>query len=154
MPQKNIPAPCEHITRIGGENDGGKMFCSDGFPQDCVVYSLGSRLDFTFEIDVVKRLKCVVYTFDCTVGEPEAEKIPAGIRSFPLCIGEKDEVKSFTSDLLEQGQPHNGHYHTLDTILTKLGHARVGYAENGHRTARTGCYRVFITKASARTTSI
>ena len=126
MPQKNIPAPCDHITRIGGEGDGGKLFCSDGFPEaNCVVYSLGSRLDFTFEIDVMKRLKCAVYTFDCTVGKPEAEKIPAGISFFPWCIGGKDEVKSFTSDLLEQSQPHNGQYYTLDTILTLLGHARV-----------------------------
>ena len=124
--QKNIPAPCDHITRIGGESDGGKLFCSDGFPNaNCVVYSLGSRLDFTFESDVIKRLKCVVYTFDCTVGEPQAEKIPAGIHFFPWCVGGKDEVKSFTSDLLEQGRPHIGQYYTLDTILKKLGHARI-----------------------------
>ena len=47
---------------------GGKLVCPSllSVPA-CVVYSLGSRLDYSFEEDILKRTPCQVVTFDCTV---------------------------------------------------------------------------------------
>ena len=92
--------------------------------KDCIVYSLGSRLDFSFEIDVVKRfVGCQVHTFDCTVGTPPASEIPAFVSFHPWCVGGKDEVKNISSDLGHQGEL--GQYYTLTTIREKLGHASI-----------------------------
>ena len=57
------------VRKFGGTKlDGGKHICLDSLePGRCVVYSLGSRGDFSFERDIVRQLNCSVYTFDCTV---------------------------------------------------------------------------------------
>ena len=118
---------CASIQRVGGNGDGGKLICTDNIRlNDCVVYSLGSRLDFSFEIDVVKRFGCQVHTFDCTVGTPPPSgrhSIPAGVLFHPWCVGGKDEIKPISSDLGHQGE--SGQYHTLATIRKTLGHASV-----------------------------
>ena len=115
---------CTSIQRVGGNGDGGKLVCTDNIrPNDCVVYSLGSKLQFAFEIDVAKRFGCQVYTFDCTVGTPPASKIPAGVSFYPWCVGGKDETKPISSDLGHQGEL--GRYYTLATIQEKLGHSSV-----------------------------
>ena len=112
------------MQRVGGSGDGGKQICVDDIrTNDCIVYSLGSRLDFTFEIDVVKRFGCQVYTFDCTVGIPPASNIPKGVSFHPWCVGDKDETKASSSNLGHQGE--SGHYYTLTTIREKLGHTTI-----------------------------
>jgi hypothetical protein len=41
--------------------DGGKLLCSlSSLRPPCVVYSLGSRMDFTFEEDVLRLTQCKV----------------------------------------------------------------------------------------------
>ena len=115
---------CANIQRVGGSDDGGKLICTDEIrPNDCVVYSLGSRLDFTFEIDVVKQFGCLVHTFDCTVGIPPASKIPTGVSFHPWCVGGKDEIKAISSDMGHQGE--TGQYYTLTTIRARLGHSAI-----------------------------
>ena len=120
----NVPkdSKCKRVERIGNTGDGGKLVCLDHItPNACIVYSLGSRLDFTFEIDVVKRLGCVVHTFDCTVGNPES--VPNGVTFHPWCVGGQDEQKLISSDLGHQGE--TGQYYTLATIMSKLNHLNV-----------------------------
>ena len=110
------------VERIGNTGDGGKLVCLDDIiPNACIVYSLGSRLDFSFEIDVVKRLGCVVHTFDCTVGNPKG--VPFGVSFHPWCVGGQDEQKIVSSDLGHQGE--TGQYYTLATIMSKLNHRNV-----------------------------
>ena len=110
---------CKTHTRIGKAGDGGKNVCLDNIVAgSCVVYSLGSRLDFSFENDVVDKLNCEVHTFDCTVGSPS--KVPHGIHFHPWCIGGSDEKKTISSDLGHGGEI--GQYYTLETIMSKLGH--------------------------------
>lgn len=47
-------------------NDGAKTVCADELkPGRCLVYSLGSRGDFAFEEDVIRRFNCTVVTLDC-----------------------------------------------------------------------------------------
>ena len=110
------------VERIGNKGDGGKLVCLDDIiPNACIVYSLGSRLDFSFEIDVVKRLGCVVHTFDCTVGNPKG--VPFGVSFHPWCVGGQDEQKIVSSDLGHQGE--TGQYYTLATIMSKFNHRNV-----------------------------
>jgi len=119
-----LSTTCANIKRVGGAGDGGKLLCVDDIRgNDCIVYSLGSRLDFSFEIDIVKRFGCRVHTFDCTVGTPRASQIPAGVSFHPWCVGDKDETKAISSDLGHQGE--SGQYYTLTTIRNKLGHSTI-----------------------------
>ena len=119
-----LTTSCENSQRIGGSGDGGKLICTDTIrSHDCIVYSLGSRLDFTFETSIVKRFGCKVHTFDCTVGTPIETEIPDGVVFHPWCVGEKDELKAISSDLGHQGE--SGQYYTLATILKTLGHETI-----------------------------
>ena len=119
-----LSTTCAKIERVGAAGDGGKLLCVDDIGRnDSIVYSLGSRLEFSFEIDVVKRFGSRVHTFDCTVGTPEASQIPAGVSFHPWCVGDKDETKAISSDLGHQGE--SGQYYTLTTIRKKLGHSTI-----------------------------
>ncbi|KAJ1465930.1 methyltransferase domain-containing protein, partial [Baffinella frigidus] len=119
----NRTAECGRVERVGAEGDGGKWICVDDQllpPEDCVVYSLGSRLDFSFESDLVARFGCEVHTFDCTVGTPPPAAVPRGVAFHPWCVGGKDAVQAISSDLGHEGESRQ--YFTLATILGKLGH--------------------------------
>jgi len=109
-------SPCTEIARFGdrGDGDGGKLVCVNSIrPSKCVVYSLGSRMDFTFEIDIVEHFGCEVHTFDCTVGRPVANTIPTGVSFHPWCVGGTDAVNPM------------GQFYSLTTIRTKLGHPTI-----------------------------
>jgi len=82
---------------------------------------LGSRLDFSFEEDLLKKTKCKVYTFDCTVGTPK--KVPTGVHFYPWCVGASDKMSTISSDLGYDGQ--QGQYYRLQTIMEKLFHKKV-----------------------------
>jgi galactoside 2-L-fucosyltransferase 1/2 len=119
IPKKNT---CKTQKRIGGKGDGGKIVCLDAIEKDnCVVYSLGSRLDFSFENDVVTQLGCEVHTFDCTVGSPS--DTPSGVSFHPWCIGGSDTKKRISSDLGHGGEI--GQYYTLETIMSMLHHDKI-----------------------------
>lgn len=112
---------CTSTQRIGGSRDGGKLICTDRIRHNnCTVYSLGSRLDFTFEIDVVNRFGCDVFTFDCTVGAPK--NIPQGVQFYPWCISNISQRAPMTSDM---GQTGYGQYYTLSIIQEYLGHNHI-----------------------------
>lgn len=115
---------CKNIKRIGNLGDGGKFVCMDTMYQnECVVYSLGSRLDFTFELDIIQKLKCNVYTFDCTVGDDYASKIPSGVFFYPWCVGAEDAIKTISSDFGHTGE--KAQYYTIGTIMKKLQHKHI-----------------------------
>ena len=115
---------CSSIVRVGGSGDGGKLICADKLQRDhCVVYSLGSRLEFSFETAIVRQFGCKVHTFDCTVGVPASGVVPRGVSFHPWCVGGRDESRPISSDLGHQGEI--GQYYTLETIQGKLGHPRI-----------------------------
>ena len=99
---------CRRMQRIGNAGDGGKEVCMDHFKTTgCVVYSLGSNLDFSFEVAVLQMSSCTIHTFDCTVGNPR--KVPKGVNFHPWCLGSSDAII-------------DGHqFYTLGTIMRKLG---------------------------------
>ncbi|CAF3528945.1 unnamed protein product [Rotaria sp. Silwood1] len=59
---------CSHARRMGAMGDGGKWVCDVHrlkARHDCLIYSVGSRGDFTFEIDMKKTIpQCEIHTFD------------------------------------------------------------------------------------------
>jgi FkbM family methyltransferase len=56
---------CPDRTRIGRITDGGKWVCNmKKMRKNCVVYSLGSAGDFSFEEAVHQRAGCIAHTFD------------------------------------------------------------------------------------------
>ncbi|CAD7973565.1 unnamed protein product [Amoebophrya sp. A120] len=148
------PGFCKRVSRLGPGGDGGKNVCADQLPNagqsrnngspatsltgsvgagdplatsSCLVYSLGSRLDFSFEAAVVRETGCAVATFDCTVppekGQALAKKLPGTVNFHPWCVGESDEEKPISSDVGYKKK--TGQFYTLETIQRKLGHERV-----------------------------
>lgn len=115
---------CRQLIRVGSDGDGGKLVCTDNInKENCVIYSLGSRLDFSFEIASIKELGCELHTFDCTVGEVKGSDIPDGVHFYPWCVGGKSERKVISSDLGHTGEM--GQYYPIHEIMRKLGHERI-----------------------------
>lgn len=62
---------CNRAERIGMDGDGGKWICDIEEIQrsTCLVYSVGSNKDASFELEIANRLTgCEIHTFDHTIG--------------------------------------------------------------------------------------
>lgn len=105
---------CAPEERVGVPyGDGGKWACAFPPTEDCLVYSVGSNYDFSFE-NAVKAANphCEVHTFDPTT-DPErsiALAIKAGATFHSLGIGDAPE-----------GSPGKGV--SLRTLVDLLGHS-------------------------------
>mmetsp|Transcript_17196 Transcript_17196/g.24447 ORF Transcript_17196/g.24447 Transcript_17196/m.24447 type:complete len:355 (-) Transcript_17196:31-1095(-) len=113
---------CWHERRIGALGDGGKWICDPhriANSKDCLVYSVGSDGDFSFEEDVLKKIgeHCEIHTFDFgNYGQKAAElgsRTDANGKELPAVnyhqygLGAKDDPPEFKS---------------LSTIVQELGH--------------------------------
>ena len=68
------------VEKVGKMSDGGKWLCGvDTYLQrpGCVIYSLGSNGDTSFEEAVINRTTCSVWTFDPTLNEVATAKVKA-----------------------------------------------------------------------------
>jgi hypothetical protein len=105
---------CQHERRIGLWGDGGKWVCDPHRilrkpTKSCLVYSVGSNNEFSFEQSVLKEISpdCEIHTFDPTIGNSPSNLPTHGKISFhPWGMADKD----------------NGSYKTLDSIVDELGH--------------------------------
>lgn len=121
---ESLKVECPSVERFGGAGDGGKLLCADLIKKnDCIVYSFGSRLDFSFETAIVRSFGCRVFTFDCTVGGTPGT-VPPGVTFKPWCVGVKDEQRHVSSDIVQSGKVA-GQFYTLGSIIRKLQHARI-----------------------------
>eukprot|EP00878_Enallax_costatus_P019727 GHUV01020820.1.p1 GENE.GHUV01020820.1~~GHUV01020820.1.p1 ORF type:complete len:260 (+),score=54.85 GHUV01020820.1:230-1009(+) len=71
--------PNQPLMRYGNTADGGKLLCGlSKLKPPCIIYSLGSNGDYSFEQDALNNTKCEVHTFDCTYDgtsiDPERHK--------------------------------------------------------------------------------
>lgn len=95
-PIVSCPPGCPLTTY--GDGDGVKKLCAtpDLQLETCVVYSLGSNNDYSFERDILDRTRCSVHTFDCTITGRSIQPL----RHFfhPVCIGvgESGKYRSLT----------------------------------------------------------
>lgn len=111
-----VTAPCTDQQLRLGVGDGGKVLCQWMMESlqvpGCVVYSLGSNNDFSFEEAVLAQTRCTVHTFDCTINRPR-ETLKPRLEFYPFCIDANEHE-------------HNGNiYHTLEWIQRHLHHPTV-----------------------------
>jgi hypothetical protein len=117
-------AACKDLARYPADanvDDGAKWLC--GLRQlqpGCVIYSLGSNYDFSFEYLMIDNTPCSVHTFDCTVIREDArfprdfEARGRGRLTFhKTCLGNQDDDSA------------GGVFLSLRAITQKLDHARV-----------------------------
>ena len=72
---------CPNMRRVGNTGDGGKVLCDPALLQnraDCLVVSVGSHSDFSFEADVhALAPHCHIDTYDGTLKKAQRLKVPA-----------------------------------------------------------------------------
>jgi len=100
---------CQHERRIGKLGDGGKWICDPhriSKQDSCLVYSVGSNNDFSFEEYVFKEIgsHCEIHTFDFGNFGEGAKK--AGVHYHQVGFGLDEPPK----------------YKSLQTIVKELGH--------------------------------
>lgn len=78
------------MQRLGEAGDGGKMLCDvDQLHAPCLIFSLGSKGQYDFELGALSQTPCQIHTFDCTY-----DGASQGVRHtyHKLCIGSKLKV--------------------------------------------------------------
>lgn len=132
-PFYNCPALRERVGKIG---DGGKWVCGvRAWLQrpSCVVYSIGSKGEVSFEKGVVAQTKCSCHTFDPTLTEEQKRAVLAvpGVQFHNVGLGAADG----TLEIEEEGSGKKGrrlHWvqktkasypvKTLTSLMADLGH--------------------------------
>ena len=133
--------PCTDLARFGGDGDGGKLLCGvHNLPPGCVVYSLGSRNDFSFEAAVLAATPCKVATFDCTVDGAERPR-DARLSFHRQCLGDEPGQFSIAQLAEANGDAHidilkmdiEGGEHSVFASLRAHAAAAAAAAERGGR---------------------
>ena len=119
-------ANCFSDERFGGPSrflafgDGGKFMCGIDLLKkrkgDCLVYSIGSNNDISFEKAIHKSLACETHTFDPTLSEPFVGGAYATFH--PWGFGKQGEEVSF----VQKDVKANFTAQSIQTIQSKLGH--------------------------------
>lgn len=105
---------CEQEARIGIMGDGGKWVCNPAnIPKgNCILYSFGSNLEFSFEVGIHEQLGCEIHTFDPTVAKEKVDAVkPEYVNYHYYGLGRD------SSNVPQVGQVHN-----ITTVLQMLGH--------------------------------
>ena len=101
---------CSHARRIGAMGDGGKWVCDPyrlKSRADCLIYSVGSAGDFSFEIEMKQVLSnCEIHTFDkgrypCPVNVCEFHQVMFGDQTDRV-----NTSKSWTTIINELNHTH------------------------------------------------
>jgi hypothetical protein len=108
---------CALEERIGVPyGDGGKWECSFPPSTPCLVYSVGSNYDFSFENAVARgNPKCEIHTFDPTVEVEKSEKLALEPGALFHSLGVGSEAP--------KGSP--GTVSSFSDIISTLGHSEV-----------------------------
>ena len=108
---------CGTKQKLGGIGDGGKWICEvQGALQrrNCVVYSLGSNMDTSFEEGIIKHTVCDIHTFDHSL-LPEQRaaihQISSRLSFYPVKIG------------LGRSRNSTEQEKSIQTIMSELSHS-------------------------------
>lgn len=103
---------CQHERRIGSVGDGGKWICdphriANQIDKKCLVYSIGSNNDFTFEMSVQQNIgeDCEIHTFDPGEYQQGADKAKVNYHKYFVGLDDK-RSKSIATIVKELG--HEG----------------------------------------------
>eukprot|EP00547_Thalassionema_nitzschioides_P011399 CAMPEP_0194256632 /NCGR_PEP_ID=MMETSP0158-20130606/37112_1 /TAXON_ID=33649 /ORGANISM="Thalassionema nitzschioides, Strain L26-B" /LENGTH=355 /DNA_ID=CAMNT_0038995375 /DNA_START=16 /DNA_END=1080 /DNA_ORIENTATION=+ len=102
---------CQHERRIGKRGDGGKWICDPhriASQKECLVYSVGSNNDFSFEESVHKNIgpHCKIHTFDKGPYMRGARKAHVKYHRYFVGNDSGENVKSIATIVKELG--HEG----------------------------------------------
>jgi len=108
---------CQHERRIGKLADGGKWVCDPhriAKQDSCLVYSIGSNNDFSFEEAVLRDIgsHCEIHTFDYDDYNEGAKK--AGVHYHQMGFG--------LDGVSEDPDMEGSKFKSLKTIVKELGH--------------------------------
>ena len=116
-PDYTCPYSKERVGRIG---DGGKWVCGmRALLEDrpCLVYSVGSRGDISFEEEFLSRTACEVHTFDPDLSQDTESYVKSTLPNLHFhAIGIGRNNGTLLSSL-DDGKLHNIH-----KVMDKLGH--------------------------------
>lgn len=126
---------CAPLERWGqgsaklGSGDGGKILCNlNQLQAGCMIYSLGSNNDFSFEESMLKNTPCEIHTFDCTVDGSTKPNNPRVVFHH-LCIGPDTHRSSL--------------FRTLSSITEELGHTRISLLKMDIEGGEYGVFQEF-----------
>lgn len=113
---------CQHERRIGKNGDGGKWICDPhriSSQDDCLVYSIGSNNDFSFETAVLKDIgqHCEIHTFDFGNYSEGAKNV-----GYRLHNGMNETAVTYHQYGLGLEQPPK--FKSLQSIVKELGHEK------------------------------
>lgn len=115
-----FPDVCTKMD-VFGVGDEEKRYCAGGdlASEDCIVYSLGSNNQWTFEENVIRDTPhCRVFTFDCTVETPRPPRFATfqeRVTFQPLCLASTNYTRN------------NFLYSTFDVLVAVSGGRRPHY---------------------------
>ncbi len=118
-PDYNCPFLKERVGRLG---DGGKWVCGLRYllqTRPCLVYSLGSAGDASFEEQLLSRTPCDVHTFDPNLSAETQAQMQASLPDLnfhAVGLGRSSGPLKSLSD---------GGMHSFEEVMAALGHAWV-----------------------------
>ena len=111
---------CPDIELVGNFHDGVKWVCGiRRLRKNCIVYSFGSNGDDQFEIDILKKTSCEVFTFDPTLSVEKERMLSTNVRKNFHAIG----LANYDG-LMEIGGMERKVL-SLKTIMKDLNHMRI-----------------------------
>jgi hypothetical protein len=143
----NCPLLKERIGRIG---DGGKWVC--GLRSNlmrgrrCLVYSLGSAGDTSFEDELLSTIDCEVHTFDPTLDKA----VQAAVQARPKLQFHAIGVGGSTKPGPGQTPISIGNLHSLESIMADLQHAWIDILKIDIESHEWGLFTDFYAAHGAR----
>ncbi|KAJ1444702.1 methyltransferase domain-containing protein [Pelagophyceae sp. CCMP2097] len=124
-----------HKRRLGSPSDGGWTACVERDSADgperfvgskgepCLVYSIGIRKDWTFDL-AAAAAGCEVHSFDPTIGlDPAGRPRGVNVTFHPWGLGAVDGEALKVAEFAEAAGGA-GRLYTFDTLRRKLGHSK------------------------------
>lgn len=119
----------EKVGILASDGDNGKWLCGVRSllrRPGCVVYSVGSNGDVSFEQGILNRTECTVHVFDPTLTPHQKAAVDSvpGLHLHEYGLGDKDGWVSTGGDKsMTLGKKFDGfHVKSLPTIMKELGH--------------------------------
>lgn len=89
---------CANYVRVGPRGDGGKWVCDPATlleKPSCLVLSVGSNNDFSYEEAIVKEYGCLVHVYDYT-SDPPKDDLGGRIKFFRIGLSNSDGGRFLT----------------------------------------------------------
>ena len=115
--------PTSQLQSARGGWEGSKFVCGievlSRLGAKCIIYSVGSNNDFSFESSMVRQTQCQIHTFDCNVAPRVPPTLASRVIFHRWCFG------AATQNLTASGRGARVQFKTWDATLEELGHANV-----------------------------